>query len=48
MMSTGTVCPFISLGDSSMTLETILGYFLESQRNAAGTLQYKLFELYTI
>src|SRR5271170_1736235 len=38
VVSTGIVTPFTSLGDSSMTLETILGYFLLSQRKAAGTL----------
>src|SRR5579859_1711376 len=37
-ISTGTVVPFISFGDSSMTRETIFGYFLLSQRKAAGTL----------
>lgn len=39
VVSTGTLTPFISLGDSSTTLETILGYFLLSQRKAAGTLR---------
>src|SRR5271170_3751187 len=38
VMSIGTVTPFISFGESSMTREIILGYFLLSQRNAAGTL----------
>src|SRR5271154_2872857 len=38
VMSMGTVTPSISFGDSSMTRETILGYFLLSQRKAAGTL----------
>jgi len=42
VVSTGTFTPFISLGDSSMTRETILGYFLLSQRKAAGTLLLKL------
>src|SRR5579859_6248131 len=43
VVSTGTLTPFISLGDSSMTRETILGYFLLSQRKAAGTLRLKLY-----
>jgi len=47
-VSTGMVVPFSSRGDSSMTLETILGYFLESQRNAAGTLLLTFFVLCTI
>src|SRR5271169_4664901 len=42
VVSTGTTTPPTSRGESSVTRDIILGYFLLSQRKAAGTLGINL------